>query len=331
MLTDLKDKKILLIALPGYPDGIIKKMQELGAEVDYIHDKPNESFITKTLGRMQIKSFQKVIEDYYKETLLKLKDRNYDYILAIRGEYTPIESLKLMAKLFPHAKRVLYMWDGMHKQNTVGIEEKWPYYDKVFTFDRIDYLQNRKQLNFLPLYYYEDYLPTPTDDYKYDLSFIGTAHGDRVKVVKEVMRQCEDMGMKCFSYFFMPHPAVFVYNKLKDNDFKDVDIHDIHFKSLPFQKLYEIYGQSRCVIDVENKGQHGLTMRSLEILGLRKKFITTNKDIVNYDFYNQNNILVVDRNNPHIDQGFFDRNYEVLDESIYKKYTVGNWILNVLS
>ena len=50
-------------------------------------------------------------------------------------------------------------------------------------------------------------------------------------------------------------------------------------------------GDYRCVVDVENPGQHGLTMRSIEIIGLKRKFITTNPDIVNYDFYNSNNMI----------------------------------------
>ena len=37
------------------------------------------------------------------------------------------------------------------------------------------------------------------------------------------------------------------------------------------------------------------------MIGLKKKLITTNKDIVNYDFYNSNNIMVVDRANFQID------------------------------
>ena len=42
---------------------------------------------------------------------------------------------------------------------------------------------------------------------------------------------------------------------------------------LPFEKLYNIYANSRCVIDVENRRQHGLTMRSIEILGLKENLL----------------------------------------------------------
>lgn len=334
-MENLEGKRILLIALPGYPDGIVRKMKELGAEVDYIHDKPNEGFVTKTLGRLQLGFYQKVIESYYENVLFPLKERDYDFVLAIRGEYTPINSLKLMREYFPNAKLVLYMWDGLHKQNTVGIEKKWPFYDQVYTFDRIDYEANKDKLHFLPLYYYEDYLPknikgANDEGLEFDISFIGTAHDDRINVVKSIMQQGTDNGLSCFSYFYMPHKLVYMKNKLMNKEFKNVTEADVNYQMLPFEKLYETYANSKCVVDVENRGQHGLTMRSIEIIGLKRKFITTNQDIKNYDFYNENNILVINRNNPILDMEFFERPYEELDEELYKKYSIKNWILEVL-
>ena len=334
-LESLKGKRVLLIALPGYRDGIIKKMRELGAETDLINDKPNDGFICKTLGRYKFRFYQDIIHNYYKEQLKPLKGRSYDYILSIRGEYTPVKTLKLLKEYYPDSKLILYMWDGLGKLNTKGIEEKWQYYDRVYTFDRIDYEAHKDELSFLPLYYYEDYLPEDnkapnSEDFTYDLSFIGTGHDDRVKIVKEVKKQCEQRGMRCFAYFFVPHQLVFLKNKLLNRDFKEVKPSDVQFKMLPFERLYDYYANSRCIVDVENPHQHGLTMRSIEILGLRRKFITTNKDIVNYDFYNDNNILVIDRKNPTVDFSFFDKPYEILDEELYKKYGLSNWILEVL-
>lgn len=71
-------------------------------------------------------------------------------------------------------------------------------------------------------------------------------------------------------------------------------------------------------------------MRTIEMIGLKKKLITTNKDIVNYDFYNENNILVVDRNNFKLDTDFINKPYQELDERIYKKYSLESWIKTLL-
>ena len=99
---------------------------------------------------------------------------------------------------------------------------------------------------------------------------------------------------------------------------------------MPFKNVYEIYDQAKCVIDIESAKQCGLTMRTIEMIGLRKKLITTNKDIVNYDFYHEDNILVVDRNNFVLDEAFIDRPYYHLDEQIYEKYSLSHGIMEVL-
>ena len=332
---NIKGKKILLIALPGYPDGIIKQMEQLGADVDCINDKPNDGFICKTLGRLQVPFYLKIIDSYYYKKINELRHNQYDYILVIRGEYTTVGALKKLRATFKNAKMILYMWDGMHKQNTRGIEKKWGYYDKVYTFDRIDYETNKDKISFLPLYYYGEYLPKDSKapnsaEFKYDVSFIGTGHTDRVKIIKSVMKQCKDNGKKTFRYIFMPHYLVFLKNKMMNLDFREVRRKDIHFEMLPFEKLYKIYADSQCIVDVENPRQHGLTMRSIETIGLRRKFITTNPDIVNYDFYNPNNILVIDRKNPVVDMEFFKKPYITLSNELYEKYSLKNWILTLL-
>ena len=52
----------------------------------------------------------------------------------------------------------------------------------------------------------------------------------------------------------------------------------------------EIFSDSRCILDAPQAGQVGLTIRTIECLGAKRKLVTTNSDIKNYDFYNENNI-----------------------------------------
>ncbi|MGR4071150.1 hypothetical protein ACTGZD_03115 [Streptococcus parasuis] len=326
----LKGKRILFIALPGYSKGMKEKMEDMGAEVIHINDKPKDTFLGKALGRLGLGFYENIINDYYAAELSKIREKNFDYILVIRGEYTPKDSLERMCSYFPTAKMVLYMWDSL--VNNKFIRAKWEYYDKVYTFDRIDYLHHKESIDFLPLFYYEDYLPKDTGitEYKYDMSFIGTGHEDRVKIVKALTHQLENKQRNVFSYFFIPHKLVYYLNKIKNPHFKYVRMEDVEFKQLPFEKLYEIYSQSKCVVDIESSKQNGLTMRTIEMIGLEKKLITTNKDIVHYDFFNPDNIMILDRKDPVIDLEFIDKPYIPLDEKIRTKYSLHDWILNVL-
>ena len=326
----MENKKVLLIAVPSYAKGITKKLKDLGYEVYFIPDKPNENAITKILGRLKTPLYQKILQKYYKEQIELLPKNDVLYrILIIRGEYTPANTVRLLAERYPSAKRILYMWDSM--QNNKKIEQKWGLFDEVYTFDRKDYLNNKDSIRFLPLFYYEDYLPQiKSSDIKYEVSFIGTAHEDRISIINRVFNKLESNGHKCFKYYYLPHNLVFLYNKLTNRCYKGIKKKDIMFKPLPFSELYEIYNKSNCIIDIESSTQTGLTMRTIEIIGLKKKFITTNKDVVNYDFYNENNICVIDRDNPVIDEDFFERPYVNLEERIYKKYALSNWLKYIL-
>lgn len=324
-------KKVLLIALPGYSKGIADKMIDLGYEVLHINDKPNDGVLCKTLGRLKVPFYLKIIDNYYKQILESFECVNFDYVLAIRGEYTPIDTLKYLNSKFPKAKRILYMWDSII--NNKDIDKKWEYYNEVYTFDRIDYLNNKEIINFLPLFYYEDYLPQNNkkqQNYKYDIAFIGTGHGDRVKIAKQVSEQCEKSGLKCYIYVFLPHKLIYIKNKLFNRDYKNVKIKDVHFKMLPIKEAYKIYNQAMCVMDIESKTQNGLTMRTIEMIGLKKKLITTNKDIKYYDFYNENNIMISNRENFILNTHFFNKEYEKLDENLYIKYSLSNWINELL-
>lgn len=77
--------------------------------------------------------------------------------------------------------------------------------------------------------------------------------------------------------------------------------------------------------------QTGLTMRTIESIGAQKKLITTNRDIVNYDFYRPENILIVDRERPAVDAEFLAEPYIGLDETIYHRYSLREWPREIFS
>lgn len=328
-MGSLIGKKVILIALTEYAAGIIKELENLGANVVYIPDKPNNGLVCKALGRLKFEPYIRVIERYYHKKINEIPADSVDYILVIRGEYTPRKSLEELKRRFSTAPITLYMWDSL--RNNKGIEEKWDCYDKVYTFDRIDYLNNEQSISFLPLFYYNSYVPNEQQvPVGYDIAFIGTGHEDRVRIIKGLKRQCDQCGLSMFDYVFLPHRLIYLRNKLLNKNYRDVSLKDIHFELMPTKEAYRIYSEAKCVVDIESPTQCGLTMRTIEMIGLRKKLITTNRDIVNYDFYNENNILVVDRKDFKIDPDFISRPYKPLDDHIYEKYSLHGWLLQVL-
>ena len=86
-----------------------------------------------------------------------------------------------------------------------------------------------------------------------------------------------------------------------------------------------IFRESKCILDAPQAGQTGLTIRTIECLGAKRKMITTNKYIKEYDFYNEANILVYDGSIDK-DNKFFTTPYVEVQEDIYKKYSLREWL-----
>ena len=84
------------------------------------------------------------------------------------------------------------------------------------------------------------------------------------------------------------------------------------------------------MIDINRPNQLGLTMRTVEAVGAQRKLITTNRDIVNYDLYSTRGVLVVDRDDPVIDEEFLDSEAVPFDEQVRQRYSIGSWIEAIL-
>ena len=83
------------------------------------------------------------------------------------------------------------------------------------------------------------------------------------------------------------------------------------------------------VLDSAQDGQLGLTIRVLEALGAKKKLITTNKDVVNYDFYKPENIYVY-KGKIDLDNVFFKSEYKDVERAVYEKYSLRSWLKEIV-
>lgn len=100
---------------------------------------------------------------------------------------------------------------------------------------------------------------------------------------------------------------------------------------VPFFECYTFSENTKIVVDISHKNQKGLSMRPYEALGLKKKLLTNNINIKNYDFYNSNNIFIIeDINHIYIPEYFFNSPYEDIPEDIYDKYHINEWLRNLL-
>ncbi|MBD5267201.1 MAG: hypothetical protein HDS41_03285 [Bacteroides sp.] len=322
---DLTGKKILFIAPKyfGIPEKIQSKLIELGASVDFFDERPGNSFLTKALIRINRNLIAGYINKYHSKIINLTRHQHYDYIFFIRGESFSEHNLKKLLNTHPESTSIVYHWDSIkNNPNALNLLNNFDY---RYSFDRSDC--EKFNITFLPLFYYDEYssLAKSKKTDEYTLMFVGTTHSDRYRIITTLTKQIEKQGKKAFTYFYFQGKIMFYKYLFLHKECRDIDKTAVHFSSISNEELEELYQKSKIIIDVNHPKQSGLTIRCMETLGFKRKLVTTNSDIVNYDFYNPNNILVIDRKKPFIPNEFIDAPYENIPPDIYNKYSLSAW------
>ena len=185
---------------------------------------------------------------------------------------------------------------------------------------------------FLPLFYnhiYETIGKTKKNTYKYDCMYVGTAHPQKYYDINRMARGLKSVMPNQFIYHYMPSVLKYVYQKVKSPLFRKAKWSEFEHEKVASKELMEIFSDSKCILDAPQAGQVGLTIRTIECLGAKRKLVTTNSDIKNYDFYNENNILIYSE--PiNLDSPFFKNEYEELSDELYEKYSLKNWLITMI-
>ncbi|MGO5373032.1 hypothetical protein [Holdemanella porci] len=324
----------LLLIMPkffDYPEIIVNELNEMGYEVDFFDDRPSTNAWIKAAIRINKNLIGTYIKKYFESVMKTVRNKKYDVVFLISGQSlsfseSMINEIKLCQK---DAKFVLYQWDS--QTNFPYIKQVQKYFDKCYSFDRRD-IEETPSLKFLPLFYsrkYEEIGKRNNTNFKYDFCFVGTAHPKKYKFIKMMSEQLKSVYPNQFIYFFFPSPIVYFYRKIMNNELRKAKYNEFHYVPLKGKDMNDVYETSRCVLDSAQDGQLGLTIRVLEALGAKKKLITTNEDVINYDFYKPENIYVYE-GKIDLENVFFTHEYKEVSKEVYEKYSLRSWLKEIL-
>lgn len=323
----MSKQKVLFIGIGfyDYDQAIINEFEKLGYDVDYFSEVP-KSFWYKLSLRFNFKKGANHSVNKVNSFIVANSKNDYDLIFVIKGEFISIESIKLIKSKNKAGKFLLYLWDSLDR---IHIDEcKFNLFDKIYSFDRVDCSKNKNFL-FNPLFFRNEFKYSKDNDvFDNDLFFLGWYHSDRFKLVKKIDLFCTANHLKTKLLLYTSY-INYLLHSLTGGELKG-NKKFLFFKPLSSNANVDHISRSKVVLDVAHPSQSGLTMRTIELLGARKKIITTNSDIVNYDFYNKDNILIIDRDNPVLNKIFFETPYKHLDSSIIGYYQIDNWLKRML-
>jgi hypothetical protein len=233
-----------------------------------------------------------------------------------------------MRAALPSARFTLYFWDS-YQNMPADTLQKVPLFDRVLSFDPVDTTADPR-LAYRPLFYLNEYakLPdSPTDDI--DLLFIGTVHTDRYAVLNR-LKAALPSTIRFERVLYFPSEWLYRSRKLTDAAFRSAHKNEFVFKSLSKDEVMALIARARIVVDIERPVQTGYTMRTLEMLGGRRKLITTNPKITEAAFFHPDNHLYIDREHPVIPDAFLASDWHAMDPDTVNRYSLDGWLAEVL-
>lgn len=318
MLNRLLENKTVLFIAPvfyGYEKVIGEQMEKEGASVIFYPER-KDSISYKFVNNFKKESLIWLQQNYYAGIYEDIKDVQIDYVFIIRGFLMPLSFIEKMRNRFPPALFIMHQWDSIKNNN---YEKCIDQFDKFFSFDPTD-CATYPSLKYLPNFYLPLYAAQQTEEILYDISFVGWAYENRIKILQKIASQIK--GKTFFKHCYLP-PLSYIKNIFEGKFLQDVKLH-----SLSLLNVYKIVQQSFSILDIADVNQTGYTYRSIDAMASNKKLITTNSLIQNEQFYDENNILIIDRKNPKINPDFFKTSFKTMDIS---KYSLENWIKKIFT
>lgn len=238
-----------------------------------------------------------------------------------------VENLKEMLILqqeIDAAKISFFLWNPVSTINRNPYSKcEYAYYIRkqklnVYTFDKIDTtLYGLKLVN-------QVYRKPDKIDYdcnKKDLFFIGKDKG-RVKILSDLLDAINQEGL---SYYF--HIVVDKHTKSST-----AYANFLHQKGLLYSEVLKHITESKCIVEIIQAEQSGMTIRTLEALFFKKKLITNNQKIIEEPFYQKENIYIIGKDEKDTNlTAFINSPFKPIPQEVIHLYQVEYWIKQFIS
>lgn len=220
----------------------------------------------------------------------------YDKFIIFESLYNE-KVAKKIKRTKKENKVIVYFWNYIDDNNKYILNDK--NIDEFWTFDKNDAKKYNMKYN---SQFYTKNVKIQDEQNKYDVLFLGRPK-TRKKDIVDLEKKLKEEGIQ-------------TNFKIIENE-KDYVSYDEYLKMI---------AESKCILDYNQEGQVGLSLRPMEALFLERKLITNNTDIKNYDFYNHDNIFILGEDNINEIKEFINKPYKKIDQDIIDYYDFDQWL-----
>lgn len=256
------------------------------------------------------KFYQKYTEELLKDVILKRK--KIDYVLVFRPHGFSTKFFKILKKLT--SEICLYEYDGLDDSRVLALKKNQKYVKNIFLFDYTD-LKKIPSSKFITNYHY-NLSKDESHENNTDFYYLGTAGNGRIDKLNNFIDCTQKFKRNIF---------IQVTNEIQVAS-KQIQLIT---KPIDYKDYLDRIRSTNAIIDIKAPKHNGLSFRFFESLNLRKKLITDNKSVINYNFYHPDNIFVTDYENFDGLEEFMSKPYHPVPEDIVNMYSLDNWIKNI--
>ena len=184
----------------------------------------------------------------------------------------------------------------------------------VWTYDEVD--SKRYGINkYISGGYFGSYIGKRQDT-EYDVFFVGKDKGRGEKLL-ELENKLNNEGLR----------TKFIITK----DGRLAKRKKYYSTTIDYKEVVEYDNKSKAILNIVMPGQEGATMRDYEALYNGVKLITTNVHATNFDFYNEQNIFILGRDNFDKIVDFVNSPYVDIDQNIKDKHLFDNQVVEIIT
>lgn len=234
-----------------------------------------------------------------------LFDLKSDCIIIFDSGIEENSVLKWFANYYKDRRLIFYYWNpvftSIHPDKIPSKFEKWSYSPSDC---------KKYGMKYNSQFYFKSLIKEPVQIQR-DVFFIGKNKG-RESNLRRIKDLFDKYGLTSLFFIIATHP------RLNQKKYK---------KRIPYSSVLDYVNESRAILDYYVDPQAGLSLRAMESLFYGKKIITNNKTIEDYNFYNIDNVFILDNDdNGKINSFLYDTPPIQVNSEIKASYLFDSWL-----
>lgn len=300
---NMKNSKVLILKdnYNSFEQYYLDKLNECGIDAEFYYT--SSSMLRKAFTHYAL-PFESLWYGGWKNNL-----DTYDYIIVFDSLHSA-NLLKYIRKKY-RKRLIFWHWNPIKMDKDISIWAETKKMCEHWTFNPSDAEKYGMNLN-NQFFFYQNQEDISKEESAF---FVGTDKGRYEKIVA-ISDDLKDRGIAIdFHIVSMNCNDTRKYIEKTYMEYSDVMSH---------------IRKSKAVVEIVQDGQNGLTARALEAMFFETKLITNNREIRNFNFYNDNDIFIIGEDNNDRLDAFLHTPFQPIEKKALYQYDANGWLDNFM-